>query len=76
MTTHTHLEVGIGEQEEELSQLALGEVVGDVFHGVGAQACAVVVLVRGASQRQDALLHILTHLLTQTNTVSHPKHPG
>ena len=44
------------------AHLALGEVVGDVLHGVSAQARAVVVLVLGAPQREDALLDVLAHL--------------
>jgi hypothetical protein len=57
------LEMGIGEQKEHLGKLALLKVVGNVFHGVGADDRDVVVVARvGGSEALDAVFDILSDL--------------
>ncbi len=59
----SHLEVGVGEQKEQLLQLPLPEVVRQELHGVGTQARNVLVLPRiFPPQRKDALPHVLRDL--------------
>jgi len=60
------LEVGIGEQEEYLSQLMLSKVVGDVFHGISSFHADVGVL-PGVflAKLNDAVFHVLRNPITQ-----------
>ena len=59
------LEVGIGEQEEELLELALVEKVGQVLHRIGTNAADVLVPPRMLATERDApFLHVLTHLVS------------
>ena len=64
----SHLEVGVGEQEEQFLQLPLAEEVRQELHGVGAQARHVLVLPRiFPPQSENALPHVLRDLERGSN---------